>query len=100
MDAVIWWAGFTTICVIGFLVGWFLSVATKLAFIAALHTLRVYRCGWLRDPDRTLAISLSYPPRLWWYFLTESPIWYQRKDGKGGKIFRPFSAQIPEHYPG
>jgi hypothetical protein len=100
MGAVIWWTGATTICVIGFAVGWFLSVAAKLAFIAAWHTARVYRHGWLRDPDRTLAISLSYPPRLWWYFFTECPAWYQRKDGKGGKICRPFSAPMPERYPG
>lgn len=73
---------------------------SALAFVSAWHVVRVYRHGWVRNPDLPFARSLTYPFRMWAYFWMQGPPHITRMDGKGGRIARPLCKFPPERIPG
>ncbi|OAM73048.1 hypothetical protein [Devosia elaeis] len=81
---------------IALLLGWLVF----LAVISAWHVVRVYRHGWVLNPEMSFARSMTYPFRMWAYFWLQGPPHVTRMDGKGGRIARPLFKLPPERIPG
>lgn len=86
---IFYWTGAVVWVALGGAIGWILALLTRDAIFSAWHVARVYRHGWIRNPDRSWMRSLGYPFRMWAYFFIRSPKYIDRVDEKGGRIWRP-----------